>query len=159
LLTTETTEGTEKSEKQINAESMEKSILATTNTEKTLIECDDHLIGEVIGAAIEVHRFLGPGLLESVYEMALGFELTERGIDFVRQTDVSVNYRGADLGVGFRTDMIVENSLVLELKAVDVSSLHVAQLITYLKLLNIKRGLLLNFNTQLMKNGIKRVSI
>jgi len=118
------------------------------------------LIGEVINAAIVVHRALGPGLLESVYELALAYELRERDICFVRQAEVPVAYRGNDLGVGFRADMIVEKGLLLEFKAVDAfSNVHLAQVMTYLRLLNIKRGLLLNFNTRLMKDGIKRVSI
>ena len=128
--------------------------------EKPLVDCGDNLIGEVINAAIAVHKILGPGLLESVYEQALAFELSDRNIGFLRQVDVPVVYRGNDLGVGFRADMIVEDVLVLELKAVDeFSGVHLAQLMTYLRLLRIKRGLLLNFNTKLLKDGIKRVSI
>ena len=123
-------------------------------------DCADALVGEVIAAAIAVHRGLGPGLLESVYEQALAYELAERKISFARQVEVPVVYRGNDLGVGFRADMIVEDSLLLELKTVDrFSSVHLAQLMTYLRLLGIKRGLLLNFNTRLLKDGIKRVSI
>jgi len=113
--------------------------------EKPLVDCGDNLIGEVINAAIAVHKVLGPGLLESVYEQALAFELSDRNIGFCRQVEVPVVYRGNDLGVGFRADMIVEDVLVLELKAIDE--------------FRIKRGLLLNFNTKLLKDGIKRVSI
>lgn len=128
--------------------------------EKPLLDCGDGLIGEVINAAIEVHKTLGPGLLESVYEQALAFELLDRNVGFRRQVEVPVVYRGNDLGVGFRADMIVEESLVLELKAIDeFTGVHLAQLMTYLRLLGIKRGLLLNFNTKLLKEGIKRVSI
>lgn len=128
--------------------------------EKPLVDCGDNLIGAVINAAITVHKVLGPGLLESVYEQALAFELSDRNIAFCRQVEVPVIYRGNDLGVGFRADMIVEEGLVLELKTVDeLTGLHLAQLMTYLRLLTIKRGLLLNFNTKLLKYGIKRVSI
>ncbi len=128
--------------------------------ENPLRDCGDALIGEVINAAISVHRILGPGLLESVYEQALAFELTDRNIHFIRQVAVPVVYRGNDLGIGFRADIIVEDTLLLELKAIDgFSGIHLAQVMTYLKLLNIKRGLLLNFNTKLLKEGIKRVSI
>ena len=128
--------------------------------EKPAKDCGDDLIGEVINAAIAVHRILGPGLLESVYEQALAFELTDMNIKYLRQVDVPVVYRGNDLGMGFRADMIVEDGLLLELKTVDgFSPVHLAQLMTYLRLLNIKRGLLLNFNTKLLKDGIKRVSI
>lgn len=128
--------------------------------EKSSKVCGDDLIGAVINAAIAVHRILGPGLLESVYEQALAFELTDRNIKYLRQVDVPVVYRGNDLGMGFRADMIVEDGLLLELKTVDgFSPVHLAQVMTYLRLLNIKRGLLLNFNTKLLKDGIKRVSI
>ena len=128
--------------------------------EKSLVDCGDNLIGAVINAAIAVHKILGPGLLESVYEQALAFELLDRNIRFCRQVEVPVVYRGNDLGVGFRADMIVEESLVLELKAIDeFTGVHLAQLMTYLRLLGMKRGLLLNFNTKLLKDGIKRVSI
>ena len=123
-------------------------------------ECGDGLVERVVGAAISVHRELGPGLLESVYERALAFELSNRNIGFVRQIEVPVVYRGNDLGMGFRADMIVEGGLLLELKAVEeFSNVHLAQVMTYLRLLNIKRGLLLNFNTRLLKDGIKRISI
>lgn len=125
-----------------------------------LRDCSDALIDTVLDAATEVHRALGPGLLESVYEKALAFELTGRGIAFVCQQAVPAMYRGHDLGIGFRADMIVEESLLLEIKTVDDwSSAHLAQVITYLRLLNLKRGYLLNFNKRLLKEGIKRVSI
>ena len=102
----------------------------------------------------------GPGLLESVYENALLIELKAQGIAVEQQKDVSVTYRGHDVGIGFRADIVVENKLVLELKAVDrFNELHTAQLITYLRLLSIKRGLLLNFNLMRLKQGIKKISI
>ena len=125
-----------------------------------MIEAKDSLFTQVIGLAIEVHRTLGPGLLESIYEGALCHELRDAGFNFERQREVEVRYKGQRLGAGFRADIIVEDCLVLELKAVDhLSSLHTAQLITYLRLLDIKRGLLLNFNATPLKQGIKRVSI
>jgi GxxExxY protein len=125
-----------------------------------LKDCPEDLIGKVIAAAIEVHRQLGPGLLESVYEKALFFELIDRGIGAKRQADIMIAYKGGDLGCGFRADMIVEDCLLLELKSVDkIVDLHVAQLITYLKFLHLKRGFLMNFNERLLKNGIKRISI
>ncbi len=128
--------------------------------ESSLIECSDDLIGEVISAAIDVHRVLGPGLLESVYEQALAFELSERNIRFLRQVEVPVIYRGHDLGTAFIADMIVDDGLLLELKAIEAfTSVHLAQVMSYLRLLNIKRGLLFNFNTKLLRDGIKRVSI
>jgi GxxExxY protein len=124
------------------------------------IDCDDGLVDQVLTAATQVHRTFGPGLLESVYERALIVELDAMGIYSRRQVDVPVSYRGQELGLGFKADVVVENKLLLELKCVDdFSSVHLAQVLTYLKLLNIKRGYLLNFNTKLLKYGIKRVSI
>ena len=114
----------------------------------------------MLDAATEVHRRLGPGLLESVYELALMIELTEGGIPAKRQAEIEVNYRGHNLGIGFRADIVVDDCLLLELKSVSVlTPLHTAQMITYLRLLGIKRGYLLNFNSRLMKDGIKRVSV
>lgn len=125
-----------------------------------LIVCDDALIERVIGAAIEAHRELGPGLLESVYEQALMIELTTRGIHALQQVEIPVSYKQHQLGPGFRADIIVENSLILELKAcAALEPIHLAQVITYQRLLRFKRGLLINFNSRLLKDGIKRVSI
>lgn len=99
-------------------------------------------------------------LLESVYEKALLLELHLQGIEAEQQKEVPVTYRGKDLGTGFKADIVIENKLVLELKSVDkFSDLHLAQIITYLKLLNIKRGFLLNFNSKILKQGIRKVSI
>ncbi len=125
-----------------------------------LRDCDDTLIERVLGAAISVHRELGVGLLESVYELALMMELNALGIEAKRQVDIPVSYKGVDLGVGFRADIIVAECLILEIKAVDeLSSIHTAQIMSYQKLLAYKRGLLLNFNKKLLKDGIRRVSI
>ena len=123
-------------------------------------DCSDELIQQVLGAAIAVHKELGAGLLEIIYEKALIFELNKLKLATEHQKEISVIYSGYDLGVGFRADIIVENKLVLELKSVDrFCDLHVAQLITYLKLLKIKRGFLLNFNSVKLKQGIKKVSV
>jgi GxxExxY protein len=120
----------------------------------------ENLLETVIGRAIEVHRVLGPGLTEAVYEAALHAELIGAGIDCVRQVPIDVTYKGQSLGVGFRLDLLVEGCLPLELKAVStVLGIHKAQLIAYLKVLQLKRGLLLNFNTMLLKVGIRRISI
>lgn len=125
-----------------------------------LKECDEQLIDTVLTAATNVHRELGPGLLESVYEAALVTELTDMNINARRQVEVPVTYKGRDLGLGFRADLIVENCLLLELKSVrEFIPLHMAQVITYLRLLRFKRGFLLNFNCRLLKEGIKRISI
>lgn len=126
--------------------------------EKQLLDCSDELIAAVLDCAFEVHRELGPGLLESVYEQALAIELSARGIEFERQADVAAIYKGKDLGIGFRADILVAGRLLVELKAVDeLVSAHLAQTMTYLRLLRFKRGLLLNFNKRLLKEGIKRV--
>jgi GxxExxY protein len=112
-----------------------------------LLEQD--LSHQVIGAAIEVHRLLGPGLLESVYELALAYELTLRGLSFVQQVDLPLRYKGKELSCGFRLDMVVERTLLLELKAVErVLAVHEAQLLTYLRLSGIRVGLLLNVQRQ-----------
>ena len=114
----------------------------------------------VLTAATKVHAELGPGLLESVYEAALAFEFVELGLSFQRQVEIPVIYRGQDLGVGFRADFIVEDCLLLELKSADeFAPVHLAQVITYLKLIRCKRGYLPNFTKRLLKEGIKRVSI
>lgn len=125
-----------------------------------VVIADDGLIKNVLGLAIEVHRCLGPGLLESVYEIALAHELSEQGVNYERQKCIPVAYKGNNLRVKFRADLIVEKQIVLELKTVErFLPIHTAQLITYLKLLDIKRGFILNFNSAPLKNRIKRVSI
>jgi|SRR3972149_2765439 len=125
-----------------------------------LKECDENLIDAMLTAATNVHRHLGPGLLESVYEQALMIELSEAGISAKRQVDIPVQYRGHDLGIGFRADIILADTLLLELKSVDeINSVHLAQVITYLRLLKFKRGYLINFNKPMLKDGIKRISI
>ncbi len=111
----------------------------------------------VIGAAIEVHRLLGPGFLESVYEGALCVELQQRRIPFVRQPVVAVTYKGQRVGEG-RIDLLVGNALIVELKAVEkLTPIHSAQVISYLKMTNQKLGLLINFNVPILKEGIKRI--
>ncbi len=123
-------------------------------------DCSDELIQQVLGAAIKVHKELGAGLLEIIYEKALMLELNQPGIAAEQQKPISVTYLGNDLGIGFRADIIIENRLVLELKSVDkFCDIHIAQLMTYLKLLNVKREFLLNFNSVKLKQGIKKISI
>ena len=118
----------------------------------------DPLTRQVIGAAIEVHRILGPGLLESAYEECLCHELGLREIPFVRQKPLPVIYKGVQLDCGYRLDVVVRDDLVLELKACEtLEPIHQAQLLTYLKLTGIKVGLLINFNVPVLKNGIKRL--
>ncbi len=113
---------------------------------------------KVIGCAMEVHRTLGPGLLESVYERALVHELGLQGIPVQSQLDVQVNYKGTNIGEGLRLDLLVNDELIVELKSVEeLKPIHYKQLLTYLKLMNKRVGLLINFNTDDLTKGIKRV--
>lgn len=117
----------------------------------------DRLSKQVIGLAIEVHRELGPGLLESTYEACLVHELGANGIKCVKQMELPINYKGLELDGGYRVDVLVEDALIIELKSVDtLQRIHEAQLLTYMKLSQIKTGLLINFNEQLLKNGLRR---
>ena len=117
----------------------------------------DDLSNRVIGCAIQVHRELGPGLLESAYEQCLAYELKQHGINFVRQHPQPVSYRDMLLDCGYRIDLLVEGRLVLELKCVErVSGIHEAQLLTYMKLAGVRVGLLINFHTTKLKDGIQR---
>jgi GxxExxY protein len=110
----------------------------------------------VIGAAIDVHRSLGPGLLESVYEEALCVELTWLGIPFARQVSLHVNYRSHRVGEA-KLDLLVDQRLIIELKAVDrIAPIHLAQLLSYLKITKLRLGLLINFNVTELRSGIKR---
>ena len=114
---------------------------------------------KVIGAAIEVHRHLGPGYLESVYEEALAVELTLRGIPFARQVVFALDYKGHKVGEG-RMDFLVDGGLVVELKAVEaLAPIHIAQAISYLKATKHRLALLINFNVPVLKDGIKRVAL
>ena len=125
-----------------------------------LIDCDEALIDQVLTAATNVHRRLGPGLFESVYELATMIELQEMQIPARRQVDIPVRYRDSRSRHRVRADIIVKDCLLLEFKTVDdFHAVHLAQVITYLKLLRFKRGFLINFNKTLLKEGIKRVSI
>jgi len=112
----------------------------------------------VIGRCLEVHRSLGPGLLESVYEEALAHELKLAAIKFVRQHPIHVCYKGVDLDCGFRADLIVDDELILELKSVaEITAIHQAQILTYLRLSRRSLGLLINFNVPILRDGIRRV--
>ena len=118
---------------------------------------EKELTEQIIGAAIEVHRTLGPGLLESVYQACLAHELTERGIAFVQEKAIPVVYKEHQIDCGFRLDFLVADKVVVELKAQDsLQPVHEAQLLTYLKLTGCKVGLLINFNAPLLKDGIIR---
>lgn len=118
---------------------------------------DQQLTHEIIGAAIEVHRILGPGLLESAYEECLARELDLRGIRFERQKPLPVLYKDAKLEGGYRIDLLVDGRIVVELKTVEaLAPIHDAIVLTYLRLSGCKIGLLMNFHTQVLKDGIKR---
>lgn len=119
---------------------------------------ENQLSGIIIGCALEVHRELGPGLLESAYEVCMMHELKREGLSVSQQVPLPIVYKGVRLEAGYKLDIVVENSVILELKSVDyLADIHTAQLLTYLKLKNLKLGLLINFNTVLIRNGIKRV--
>lgn len=118
---------------------------------------NDPLSDRVIGAAIDVHRYPGPGLLESSYEECLCFELAQRGVAYARQAPLPVVYKGHRLDCGYRLDILVERRLIVEVKSVDhLTGVHSAQILTYLKLSGLHVGLLLNFNAVMMRHGVRR---
>lgn len=117
----------------------------------------EKLTEAIIAAAIEVHRELGPGLLESAYQQCLCRELSLRGLVFQYQVDLPVTYKGEKLDCGYKIDLLVEDCVIVEIKSVDdIHPVHEAQLLTYMKLSHKRVGLLINFNVSLLKNGIKR---
>jgi GxxExxY protein len=119
----------------------------------------NELMERLIGACIEIHRALGPGLLESAYEECLCHELKSAGLAFERQKPLPVRYKDVNLDCGYRLDLVVEDRLILELKSVDqLLPIHEAQLLTYLKLSGLTLGLLVNFNVPALKAGIKRIA-
>jgi GxxExxY protein len=121
-------------------------------------EDDDPLTRSIIGFAIEVHRQLGPGLLESAYEECLCYELRHCGLSFRRQVPLPVVYKAMRLDCGYRIDLVVEERVIIELKTVErLIPIHEAQLLTYLKLSGMRTGLLLNFNSPILKDGIRRM--
>jgi GxxExxY protein len=112
----------------------------------------------LVNIFLKVHRAMGPGLFESVYETAICFELEKLGIKYRRQADIAVNYENVKMDLGFRCDFIIEEKVIIEIKSIEtISPLHQKQLLSYLKLTNIKLGLLVNFNITLIKNGIRRI--
>lgn len=119
---------------------------------------ENQVSGEIIDACVKIHKALGPGLLESVYETVLAFELRSRGLLVALQVPVPVCYEGVTLEVGFRCDMLVNDLVIVELKSVEnVLPVHKKQLLTYLRLAGKPVGLLINFNSELMKDGISRI--
>jgi GxxExxY protein len=118
----------------------------------------DRLSNQVIGCALEVHRNLGPGLLESAYEQCLAYEMKTAGMRFKLQYPLPVEYKNIKLDCGYRIDLLIDDSVIVELKSVDkILPIHQAQLLTYMKLASISIGLLINFNVKYLKDGIKRM--
>ncbi|MGH8225820.1 MAG: GxxExxY protein [Gammaproteobacteria bacterium] len=116
------------------------------------------LTEEIIAAAIEVHRELGPGLLESAYEVCLAAELVRRGLAMERQKSLPVTYKGLRIDCGYRIDLLVENKVIVEIKAVQsLNAIHEAQLLSYMKLSGYHLGLLMNFNVKMLKHGLRRL--
>ncbi|WP_396169706.1 GxxExxY protein [Flavobacterium sp.] len=112
----------------------------------------------IVDVSYKIHTKLGPGLLESVYEAVLCYELTKKGLSVERQKPIPVIWEDVYLDIGFRSDLIVENKVIIEIKSVaEISNVHPKQLLTYLKITDLKLGLLINFNESLIKNGIKRI--
>ena len=125
---------------------------------KDNIDLHNYHSGQIVNAAMKVHRRLGPGLLESTYEVCLLHELRNRGISVKSQVGILVEYDSVKLDVGYRVDMLVEESIIVELKAVNkILPIHNAQLMSYLKLSDLRLGLLINFNTISLRDGIKRI--
>jgi|SRR5690606_1170667 len=119
---------------------------------------ENELSYQIIGKAIELHRSIGPGLLESVYENALAYDLREAGFQVRQQVAMPFLYKGIQQDIGYRLDILVENKVIIEIKSIEkLAPVHYAQTLTYLKLSGLKLGLLINFNTTLLKNDIHRI--
>jgi GxxExxY protein len=120
---------------------------------------ENEIAKQIVDAAYRIHTSLGPGLLESVYEVVLAFELERRGLRIVRQQAISIVYESVRIEIGFRADLIVEDSVIVEIKSVEsLAPVHKKQLLTYIRLADKRLGLLINFNTALIKDGITRVA-
>ena len=119
---------------------------------------ENQLTSKIIGAAIEVHRELGPGLLESAYETCLAHELKQQNLEVQQQITLPIVYKEVKLSAGYRVDLLVENQIILEIKSVrKLEDIHFAQTLSYLKLKKLRLGLLINFNEKLLKDGLRRV--
>jgi GxxExxY protein len=120
---------------------------------------ENEITNQIINASIEVHKTLGPGLLESVYHECLYHELLQRGLHVEKEKNLPIVFKEVKLNAGYRIDLLVNQTIVVELKSVEmINDLHIAQTLTYLKLSNLKLALLINFNVPLLKNGIKRIA-
>jgi GxxExxY protein len=143
----------------LSAERAESKIMPFANhlNDNNIMDIN-RLSSNIIGAAIEIHKTLGPGLLESAYEQSICHEMSLRGLSFERQKPLPVIYKGIRLDCGYRLDVVVEKAIVLELKSCEkIEPIHRAQLLTYLKLSGFNLGLLLNFNVTVMRDGIVRI--
>lgn len=119
---------------------------------------ENEIAYKIVGASLELHKAVGPGLLESAYEFALAYDLRNMGLDVKQQIALPFKYKEINLDVGYRVDLIIENKVLIELKSIEkLAPVHYAQTLTYLKLSNLKLGLLINFNTKLIKDGIHRI--
>lgn len=119
---------------------------------------ENDISGVVLDSSIKVHRELGPGLLESAYQSCLAFELENRGLFVEKEKPMPLTYTGLKMDIGYRVDLMIENKVIIETKAVDaLNDIHMAQILTYLKLSDCKLGLLINFNVTLLKEGFRRV--
>lgn len=120
---------------------------------------EDEIGKLVVDSALEVHRYLGPGLLESTYESCLKHELIRRKLNVISQKEVPIIYKGLKMDVAYRLDLLIEGKVIIEIKAVEkLNDLHLAQILSYLKLSDLRLGFLINFNVKLIKEGIKRVA-
>jgi GxxExxY protein len=136
------------------------SLLTTKDTKDSKAISFDALSARVVDSAFTVHKTMGPGLLESVYHECLCLEMTTRGIPFEKQKSIPVFYNEQKLDSTFRLDIVVDNQIILEIKAIEkLLPIHTAQILNYLKISKLKTGLLINFNTPLFKDGIKRISL
>jgi len=118
----------------------------------------DELSNRVIGLCIEVHKNLGPGLLESAYQQCLAYELNSKGIKFTMETPIAVKYKGINIDCAFRADFIIEDKIILELKAIkEILPIYEAQILTCLRITGLRLGLIINFNVELLRDGIKRI--
>lgn len=143
-----------------NTNITEKSVLSVRSVFKKIPPELNRISGEIVDAAFKVHQTLGPGLLESAYEACMAHEVSLRNLNFRTQVVLPVIYEGVKLDAGFRIDLLVEEKVIVEMKAVEKTiPLHEAQLMTYLRLSNLRLGLLINFNVRLIKDGIKRMVI
>ena len=134
------------------------SVFSVVNAKKAIMKKINDITEKIIGAAIAVHRELGPGLLESAYEACLAYEIARQGFAVERQKELPVKYRNVKLDCGYRIDLLVERKVIIEIKAIDkLAPIHTAQLLSYLKLSGCRVGLLINFNVKVLKDGIRRL--